>query len=175
MKHAQWIMGQRNSKDELSPLLNCTMLAHNTDRKIFFYFPPDNCNVISSIWLQSCIYSVCFQNVLYAGKACQVLFIWGRLVLADRVHWRAPKLSVMGEATSQRVPCPFIGKDLLKQPASDNSIENLLLGMFPLQLQWPLQNRCREGELRRDKDESRELEMTGRYNRLTDWTKKKKQ
>lgn len=44
----------------------------------------------------------------------------------------SPKLSVMGEATSQKVPCPFMVKDLLKQPASDNPIENPLLGLFSL-------------------------------------------
>lgn len=36
----------------------------------------------------------------------------------------ALKLDVVGEPTPQRALCPFIGKDLLKQPASENSIEN---------------------------------------------------
>lgn len=87
---------------------------------------------IVGICLQSSIYSVCFHFFSYPLKTCQVLFISGKLVLADKVHRRAPKLSVMGEATSQKVPCPFTGQDLLKQPASDNSIENPLLGLFSL-------------------------------------------
>ena len=70
-----------------------------------------------------------FQGIPYPVNPCQVVFfILGKLVLADKVHQGAPKLSVMGEATSQKVPCPFIGQDLLKQPASDNSIEKSSAG-----------------------------------------------
>lgn len=80
-------------------------------------------------------HSLFFLGVLSPVETCQVLFILLKMALADKVQWGAPKLSVLGEATSQKVLCPFIGQDLLKRPASDNSIENPLLGLFSLQLQ----------------------------------------